>query len=134
MAITNHERVGKGLDLLKWGLGPFVGREIKAAIESKSVSLDKVRGFAEDPILSKKAIEEWDASGLLKLMWDTWNDVFRKVLGHPERSLVSEIRDWRNKWAHQQTISGDDADRALDSMERLLTGRGTDTERKAAPG
>ena len=29
MAITNHERVGKALDLLKAGLGPFVEREIQ---------------------------------------------------------------------------------------------------------
>ena len=28
MAITNHERVGKSLELLKAGLGPFVEREI----------------------------------------------------------------------------------------------------------
>ena len=27
MAITNHERVGKAMDLLKQGLGPFVERE-----------------------------------------------------------------------------------------------------------
>ena len=30
MAISNHERVGKALELLKTGLGPFVGREFKA--------------------------------------------------------------------------------------------------------
>ena len=30
MAITNHERVGKALELLKTGLGPFVEREFKA--------------------------------------------------------------------------------------------------------
>jgi hypothetical protein len=36
---------------------------------------------AEDPILGKKPIEEWDAAGLLKLMWETWNEVFRKTLG-----------------------------------------------------
>lgn len=121
MAITNHERVGKALDLLKTGLGPFVGREIKAAIAANSMSMEKVRGFAEDPILGKKPIEEWDASGLLKLMWDTWNEVFRKTLGFSERSLVSEIRDWRNKWAHQQPFSSDDVYRALDSVGRLLT-------------
>jgi predicted AAA+ superfamily ATPase len=34
---------------------------------------------------------------------------------------VSELRDWRNKWAHQAAISSDDADRALDSIHRLLT-------------
>jgi predicted AAA+ superfamily ATPase len=121
MAITNHERVGKALDLLKNGLGPFVAREIKAAISANSISLDKVRGFAEDPILGKKPIEDWDAAGLLKLMWETWNEVFRRTLGFSERSLVSEIRDWRNKWAHQQPFSSDDVYRALDSVGRLLT-------------
>ena len=121
MAITNHERVGKALEQLKIGLGPFAGREIKAAITANTISLEKVRNFADDPILGKKPIEEWDVSGLLKLMWETWNDVFKKTLGFSERSLVSEIRDWRNKWAHQQTFSSDDADRALDSVERLLT-------------
>ena len=30
MAITNHERVGKALELLKEGLRPFVEREMKA--------------------------------------------------------------------------------------------------------
>lgn len=30
MAVTNHERVGKALDLLKDGLAPFVERELKA--------------------------------------------------------------------------------------------------------
>ncbi len=37
------------------------------------------------------------------------------------RSLVQELRDWRNKWEHQEPFSSDDADRALDSMSRLLT-------------
>ncbi len=121
MALTNHERVGKALELLKAGLGPFVGREIKAAITTHSLAMERIRNFAEDPLLANEPIEEWDASALLKLMWDTWNEVFRKTLGFSERSLVSEIRDWRNKWAHQQTFSSDDADRALDSVERLLT-------------
>jgi hypothetical protein len=29
VAVTNHERVGKALDLLKGGLKPFVERELK---------------------------------------------------------------------------------------------------------
>jgi predicted AAA+ superfamily ATPase len=54
-------------------------------------------------------------------MWDQWNDVFKKTLGQAERSLVSELRDARNKWAHQEAFTTDDAYRALDSIERLLT-------------
>jgi len=33
MATTNHERVGKALDLLKRGLSPFVERELKNAYQ-----------------------------------------------------------------------------------------------------
>ena len=83
--------------------------------------IDSIRRFAENPMLADKPIAEWDASALLKLMWDTWNDVFRDALGFTERSLVSELRTWRNRWAHQERLSSDDADRALDSAERLLT-------------
>lgn len=120
MAITNHDRIGKALDLLREGLGPFVDREVTDKVKARAVRIDTIRRFAENPMLANKPVAEWDASALLKLMWDTWNDVFRDALGFTERSLVSELRDWRNRWAHQERLSSDDADRALDSAERLL--------------
>ena len=120
MAITNHERVGKAMELLKQGLGPFVEREFKSYYKDRAPA-ETTRYLGEDRILAKKAIAEWDAAALLKLMWEAWNDVFRRTLGPAERSLVNELRDLRNKWAHQQTFSGDDAYRALDSAGRLLT-------------
>jgi hypothetical protein len=120
MATTNFDRVGRALELVRSGLGPFVEREIRSAIATNALSADRVRGYVEDPMLANKSITEWDASALLKLMWDIWNEVFRRTLGFAERSLVSEVRDWRNKWAHQQPFSGDDAYRALDSAARLL--------------
>ncbi|GIX32370.1 MAG: hypothetical protein KatS3mg125_0326 [Lysobacterales bacterium] len=122
MAITNHERVGKALQLLKAGLAPFCAREVKTAIASGSLNQETIRPLLADPLIAnKKSIEEWDVSALLKLMWETWNEVFRRTLGPAERSLVAEVRDWRNKWAHQQPFSSDDAYRALDSIARLLT-------------
>jgi len=51
----------------------------------------------------------------------TWNDVLRRTLGPAERGLVGEIRGHRNRWAHQEPFTSDDADRALDSIARLLT-------------
>ena len=121
MAVTNQERVGKAMDLLRAGLAPFVDRE-KSSPRSKAAAckMDAVRRFADDPILGQKSITQWDVAGLLKLMWETWNDVFGRTLGRADRSLVQELRDWRNKWAHQEPFSSDDADRALDSMNRLL--------------
>ena len=120
MAITNHERVGKALELLKEGLAPFVEREVRSAVESQKLDAFKLRQIAEDPMLSSP-VAEWDVAGLLRLMWETWNDVFRSILGPAERGLVGEMRGHRNKWAHQQKFSGDDAYRALDSAGRLLT-------------
>src|SRR5581483_10531489 len=42
-------------------------------------------------------------------------------LGSAERSLVSELRDVRNRWAHHEAFNSNDAHRALDSAARLLT-------------
>ena len=120
MAMTNHERVGKALELLKAGLASFVEREMKTVYQDKATA-QAALFMGEDRLLAKKPIAEWDAAGLLKLMWEAWNDVFRNTLGHAERSLVSELRDHRNKWAHQEAFSSDDAYRALDSIARLLT-------------
>ena len=121
MAITNQERVGKAMELLRAGLGPFVEREVQAGVKAGSVRMESVRRFSDDPMLGQKPIENWDTAGLLRLMWETWNDVFGRTLGRAERSLVQELRDWRNQWAHQEPFSSNDADRALDSMARLLT-------------
>src|SRR3984893_1178278 len=122
MAITNHERVGKALDLLKEGLMPFVERELKAKhaqlwFDQAKASLSE----SQSGLFGTEAQPRWDAATLLAVMWNQWNDVFRKTLGPAERSLVSELRDHRNKWAHQHTFSSDDAYRALDSVVRLLT-------------
>ena len=121
MAITNQQRIGNAMELLRAGLAPFVAREVQAAVQAGTMRMDTVRRFAEDPMLANKPIAQWDVAGLLKLMWETWNDVFGRTLGRAERSLANELREWRNKWAHQAAFSSDDADRALDSIERLLT-------------
>jgi hypothetical protein len=119
MALSNHERVGKALELLSAGLRPFVERELQAAYGKDWVA----RSGLLDPHApaGKKKEPRLDAHALLGVMWDQWNDVFKKTLGQAERSLVSELRDVRNKWAHQEAFSTDDAYRALDSTQRLLT-------------
>ena len=119
MAITNHERVGKALDLLRTGIAPFVEREMKNVHGARAVEESR-RLVEDDRLATGKPFAQWDAAALLRLMWEAWNDVFRKPLGPAERSLVNELRDYRNRWAHQQTFSGDDAYRALDSAHRLL--------------
>ena len=119
MAISNYERVTKALELLRGGLGPYVERELanKATVPAEKLGEQLLYN---DPINSKKPLREWDVSALLKVMWDTWNDVFRATLGYSDRNLISELRSMRNEWAHQQAFNFDDTYRALDSTERLL--------------
>ncbi len=120
MAITNHERVGKALHLLKGGLRPFVEREMKAQhgdkweFEVKDILSDTRLGDGRGDALQDVAVQ-------LVIMDRTWGRVFRKTLGKADRSLVNELLDVRNRWAHQEPFTGDDTDRALDSMTRLLS-------------
>ncbi len=119
MAITNHERVGKALEALRTGLFPFIERELKNAYQDKADAQARML-MGDDRLLANKPVSEWDIAALLKLMWESWNAVFRKTLGPAHRSLLSELRDHRNRWAHQETFTSDDAYRALDSSSRLL--------------
>jgi predicted AAA+ superfamily ATPase len=117
VAISYSERVGKALEILSTGLAPFVDRECRAVLGADWVQ--KAADYAAPGGRVQKVSAE-DVQFLLKVMWDTWNAIFGKTLSRADRTLVSELRDVRNKWAHQETFSGDDAYRALDSVQRLL--------------
>ena len=120
MAITNYERVGKSLELLRDGLRPFIERELNAKYGKYWVT-KSTEGWQNDLTWPDGAeLPDMDVAFLLRAMWEQWNQVFRDTLGHAERSLVSELREVRNKWAHQATFATDDAYRALDSASRLL--------------
>lgn len=130
MAITNHERVGKALDLLKDGLRPFVEREMKA--QHAQLWFEQVKAAVRETqsnLFGTETEPRWDVAALLAVMWNQWQLVFRKTLGQAERSLVSELRDVRNKWAHQTPFSGDDTysragfRRATTDCDLGITGR-----------
>ena len=120
MATTNHERVGKTMDLLRQGLQPFVEREL-ATHHGKYWVTTVTNGWRNELTWRDNDTPHLDIAALLRLMWEQWNEVFRKTLGFTERSLVSELRDHRNKWAHQEAFSTNDAQRVLDSATRLLS-------------
>lgn len=121
MAITNYERVGKSLELLRDGLRPFIERELSTKYGKYWITKSTEDWRNELAWSEGEELPDLDAALLLRLMWEQWNEVFRNTLGFAERSLVSELREVRNKWAHQATFSTDDAYRALDSASRLLT-------------
>lgn len=120
MAITNYDRVTKAMDLLRQGLHPFVERELYAHYGDKYWITKVTEHWHNELTWLDDDTAHLDIAALLRIMWDQWNDVFRRTLGFAERTYVSELRDYRNKWAHQEPFSSRDTLRVLDSTARLL--------------
>jgi hypothetical protein len=116
----DRERVTRALDSLSAGLTPFVQRSLSDVYHDDWRQIAQ-QSFRDERGTGKGGAEaRWDAHALLTVMWDQWNRVFRGKLDHAERSLVSELREYRNRWAHQSDFDFDDTYRILDSAERLL--------------
>ncbi len=118
---TNHEHIGVALDQLAIGLRPYLEQRLVKTFGAdwQQVALSSFRD-GRNRLLADGQGVDWDAHSLLTVMWDQWNVIFRKELGHQERSLVSELRAFRNRWAHQQSFDFDDSYRVMDSVRRLL--------------
>jgi hypothetical protein len=115
VAITNSERVNKTLLLVRDGIGPgcVAAWDAKYGRDWKTIVHDKERHSVGNPDVT-------DLAWLLKGMTNTWQEVWSSQFGPVERSYVSELRDARNKWAHQESFSTRDTLRILDTAERLL--------------
>lgn len=110
------------LTVLTESLRPFVESQLKGAFGDQwlDAARSSFRGDHSSDDLPDD-IELWDAHSLLTVMWDQWNSAFRRRLGLFERSLVAELRAFRNRWAHQRSFDFDDTYRLLDSVQRLLS-------------
>lgn len=129
MPQTNHERVGKGMELLQRGLQPFMERELADAYGEKW--REKANKTLSDTKL-KVGAKSIDSAALLVLMDREWRDLFSTRLGKAHRAIVNELITVRNDWAHQEAFSNDDTDRALDSVTRLLRAVGAVKEAEEA--
>lgn len=128
MAMSNRDRVGQAFEQLAVGLDEFITRVLTPELEAGSVwtlvlaAKDAQRGGRpgtydrRDPQCSLRMLSE-NVTGAVRDGWFPFN----AHLSPSERALASELRDTRNSWAHNASFSGDDAYRALDTIERLLT-------------
>src|SRR4051812_12428266 len=105
MAITNQERVGKALEILRDGLRPFVEREMKAVYGPTWVKQAEI-GFPGSR--AKGGMVLTDPASLLSILLNEWIGVFEKTLGKSERNAVHSLKDIRNRWAHAESFSSDD--------------------------
>ncbi|QZD88668.1 DUF499 domain-containing protein [Qipengyuania aurantiaca] len=118
MAKSTRQYVFDGMELLPDALTPFVEKRLESSIQGhwQPEIAKRVVGLK----VSKEGDIIWDQAALLKTIMYQWKEAFAAVLGHPERSYVSELLDVRHKLAHNETFTYDDAERALDTMRRLM--------------
>ncbi len=119
---TNREQVGKALELARDGLRPFVER----CFRRSPGGLDQVAARLRDTEYEANEEPLSDIAALVRLMLtsQTWFEVFqpnlKRTVRAEVRSLVGELGSVRNRWAHQEAFTDDDAERALDTVRRLL--------------
>lgn len=115
-----QKTVTNTLEHLTIGLRPFVEGELQRVYGSGWMAAIQSSFRRMPAIETADGSMQWDAHALLTVMWDQWNQVFRSKLGFLERSMVSELREYRNRWAHQVQFEFDDAYRIVDNIDRLL--------------
>lgn len=118
MALSNRERIARGMDQLRAGLAPFAERELAARLHPEDwhqyiANHYEVRRDEDGKIV-------WDTASLLRVMTDRWTQIFGRVLGHAERAYVVELHALHERLTGDEGISVDATERALDTAKRLL--------------
>lgn len=113
MALTNNQRIQKAVELVADGIAPFIDQRLTQRFGESWPTAVNRDGRVPDNAKS-------DAHFLLKAMFTLWREGFADTLGHSERSWVSELMEIRNRWAHNETFTADQAYRALDTAQLLL--------------
>lgn len=118
MAKSTRQYVFEGMELLPEALIPFVEKRLESSLTGhwQLQVVERLPGLKPD----SNGVIVWDQAALLNAMDRFWMDAFKTVLGRAERSIVNELVDVRNKLSHNGTFTYDDAERALDSMRRLM--------------
>ena len=121
MAVTNHEIVGRVLTLVRDAVRPCVER----------IWLSRFGARWRDQVNSRLPHRDRHASPddlafLLKGMDATWDHCFRNTLSRTTRSYLHLLRDARNRWAHNERFSSEEAFRILDHGVMMLRDLGAD--------
>jgi hypothetical protein len=140
MATSNRDRVGQMFDLLAQALAPYIAGILDphlpkghdwtqlVALKDRDNGITGKEYASTDPLVQLRVLTE-NVTGKVKPGWYPFDGQLSQV----QRSYASELRDTRNKWAHGTAFSDDDAYRALDTAERLLSsiGAGDSADRVA---
>jgi len=123
-SLSNRDRVGRGFEELATGLGPWVDEQLRVKSAHGDRWLEVMRSSGRE--LRDGSLG--DPAFLLKVVAETWDSAFRQLLARSVRNAVFELRETRNRWAHNDPFTVDQCDRALDTMALVLEPAGADAQ------
>ena len=117
---SNRARVSRAIEIVADALVPWIEDVIAPKLPPGAAWTDVL---AEKDGRTGKTYSPSDLQCQLRLITERMGDLgflFNGILSRGEQNLAGELRDIRNKWAHNTAFSADDTYRALDTAERLL--------------
>lgn len=134
MAVSNRDRIGKLFEVIAPALDDYISAVIGAvdpAVGANWVQLvaakDGHAGKVYDPLdpqVQLRMLTESSITTNVKPRWYPFSD----TLGRVGEAFATELKTARNTWAHNGSFTDDDAYRALDTAERLMTLLGKPSE------
>ncbi|MFJ8555102.1 transcription termination factor Rho [Streptomyces sp. NPDC004365] len=117
--MSGTELIGRGFRVLAEGLGPFVDEQMRAAQVDGGDWVAALEAKDRSRFGHARSLSVSDPALLLRVLWAQWH-VFDGVLPVVARSYAGELRDVRNRWAHNDAFADSEVRRALETMELLL--------------
>ena len=128
-AVDHHAVIGDALGILIQGLTPFVERVFTDVLPPNMEWTELLR--RKDMASGRRVgvYQGRDLSLMLRAMTERIGELgfpFSQHLPRQGQNYASELREVRNKWAHNEEFSAADAYRAIDTVELLLRAVGAD--------
>lgn len=124
MTTSNREYVGRALEILADALDPFIERVVSPHLPASNADWTLVVATKDaNNGKSSGAYERTDPQLQLRVITEPMGPLgylFNGTLSRTEQGYAGEIRTVRNDWAHNKSFTGDQARRALETIELLL--------------
>ena len=116
-ALTNKERVGRALDLVAEGLGPWMVTALHAKYGDNWASeVGRTAGLTGRDATPNHS----DPAYLFWVLDKQWHGVFKDQLSFEDKRATSALWDARKEWAHGERISSERTERVLMDAEHIL--------------
>ena len=119
MAMNNRDRMGKAFDFLSEGLVDPVDAVMTKVYRTPDWTDAWALADQQKYGTPLRALSKTDVQVQLRAITEYGRD-FSSILSRAQQAYASELREARNRWAHQGPFTSDETIRALSTIELLL--------------